>query len=192
LQTLPGYGPDVKKNREEARALMRSVGYGPDNRLKVKVSTRNIAWYRDPAAILIDQLKEIWIDGELEAIETANWVPKLMRKDFTVVLSLSGSAVDDPDTQFYENYACRSPRNYTGYCNPEVEALIDRQSAESDPAKRKELVWQVERKLIEDAVRPIIFFMRQATCWQPEVKGLTLMDNSIFNSWRMEDVWLDR
>jgi hypothetical protein len=111
---------------------MRSVGYGPDNRLKVKVSTRNIAWYRDPAAILIDQLKEIWIDGELE---TPNWVPKLIRKDFTVVLSLSGSAVDDPDTQFYENYSCRSPRNYTGYCNPEVEALIDRQSAQSDPSK---------------------------------------------------------
>jgi peptide/nickel transport system substrate-binding protein len=73
-----------------------------------------------------------------------------MRKDFTVVLSLSGSAVDDRDKQLYENYSCRSPRNYTGYCNPKVEALIDRQSAESDPAKRKELVWRVERKLIED------------------------------------------
>src|SRR5260370_27689125 len=83
LEQLTGYGPDVKKNREEARALMRSLGYGPDNRLKVKVSARNIAWYRDPAAILIDQLKEIWIDGELDAIETSNWVPKLMRKDFT-------------------------------------------------------------------------------------------------------------
>jgi peptide/nickel transport system substrate-binding protein len=34
--------------------------------------------------------------------------------------------------------------------------------------------------------------MRQGTCWQPEVKGLTLMENSIFNSWRMEDVWLDK
>ena len=155
--------------------------------LKVKLPARNIAWYRDPAAILIDQLKEIWIDAELETVETANWVPKLMRKDFTVAMSLSGRAVDDPDNQFYENYSCRSPRNYTG-CNPELDALIDRQSAESDPARRRELVWQIERKLIEDAVRPIIFFMRQGTCWQPEVKGLTLRDNSIFNSWRMEDV----
>ena len=50
---------------------------------------------------------------------------------------------------------------------------------------------QIERKLVEDAVRPIIFFMRQGTCWQPEVKGLTLMENSIFNSWRMEEVWLE-
>jgi peptide/nickel transport system substrate-binding protein len=82
---------------------MRSLGYGPDNRLNVKVSTRNIAWYLDHATILIDQLKEIWIDGELDAVETANWVPKLLRKDFTVAQSLSGSAVDDPDTQFYKN-----------------------------------------------------------------------------------------
>jgi peptide/nickel transport system substrate-binding protein len=191
LQQLTGYGPDVQKNREEARGMMRSLGYGPDNRLKLKVVARNIAWYRDPAAILIDQLKEIWIDAELETVETANWVPKLMRKDFTVAMSLSGSAVDDPDNQFYENYSCGSSRNYTG-CNLEIDALIKKQSAEPDPVKRKELVWQIERKLIEDAVRPIIFFMRQGTCWQPEVKGLTLMDNSIFNSWRMEDVWLDR
>ena len=53
-------------------------------------------------------------------------------------------------------------------------------------------MWQIERKLIEEAVRPIIFFMRQGTCWQPEVKGVTLMENSIFNSWCMEDVWLDK
>jgi peptide/nickel transport system substrate-binding protein len=191
LQQLKGYGPDVQKNREEARGMMHSLGYGPDNRLKLKVVARNIPWYRDPAAILIDQLKEIWIDAELETVETANWVPKLMRKDFTVAMSLSGSAVDDPDNQFYENYSCGSSRNYAG-CNPEIDALIKKQSAESDPVKRKELVWQIERKLIEDAVRPIIFFMRQGTCWQPEVKGLTLTDNSIFNSWRMEDVWLDR
>ena len=42
---------------------MKEAGYGPDKRLKIKVSTRNIATFRDPAVILIDQLKQIWIDG---------------------------------------------------------------------------------------------------------------------------------
>ena len=67
LQTLPGYDPDVAKNRAEARKIMEKLGYGPDKRLAVKVSTRNIPAYRDPAVILIDQLKEIYIDAELEA-----------------------------------------------------------------------------------------------------------------------------
>jgi hypothetical protein len=33
---------------------------------------------------------------------------------------------------------------------------------------------------------------RAATCWQPEVKGLTMMTNSQYNGWRFEDVWLDK
>ena len=43
---------------------MEKLGYGPNNRLAVTVSTRNIAPYRDPAVILIDQLKEIYIDAD--------------------------------------------------------------------------------------------------------------------------------
>jgi peptide/nickel transport system substrate-binding protein len=208
LRPLPGYGPDVAKSRAEARAIMQRFGYGPEkplrvtisarniaayrDPLRVTISARNIAAYRDPATILIDQLKSIGIDGELETIETANWIPKLMRKDYTIAMSLSGSAVDDPDQIFYESYVCKSPRNYTGYCSPEVEALIDRQSIESDSEKRKQIVWQIERRMVEDVVRPVIFHMRGATCWQPYVKNITQMVNSAYNSWRLEDAWLDR
>ena len=128
----------------------------------------------------------------METVETANWIPKLMRKDYTLAVSLSGSAVDDPDQIFYESYVCKSPRNYTSYCNPEVEALIDKQSAETDPEKRKQIVWDIERRMIEEGVRPVIYHARQATCWQPQVKNITMMVNSAYNGWRMEDVWLDR
>jgi len=192
LQQLPGYADDVKKNREQARGIMQKLGYGPDKRLTVTISTRNIAVYRDPAAILIDQLKEIYIDGVLEPVETANWFPKVMRKDYTVGINGTESGVDDPDQQFYENFVCGAERNYTGYCNPEVDKLIDRQSAEPDANKRKQLVWQIESRLAEEGARPIIFYPRGGTCSQPYVKGLTTMVNSIYNGYRMEDVWLDR
>ena len=76
LHNLPGYDPDVAKNRAEARKIMEKHGYGPDKRLSVKVSTRNIPPYRDPAVILIDQLKEIYIDAELEPVDTAELVPE--------------------------------------------------------------------------------------------------------------------
>ena len=65
-----GYG-DVARAREEAKKLMQEAGYGPDKRLKIKVSTRNIATFKDPAVILIDQLKQVYVDGELEIIDTA-------------------------------------------------------------------------------------------------------------------------
>ena len=94
----------------------------------VKVATRNIAQYRDPAMILIDQMKQIYIDGELDVVETANWFPKIARKDYMLAGNLSGSGVDDPDAYFFEHYACGSERNYTNYCNPALEKLYEQQS----------------------------------------------------------------
>lgn len=192
LESIPGYGPDVNANREEARKLMQKAGYGPDKHLAVKVSTRNLAEYRDPAVILIDQLKSIYIDGELDVAETANWFPKVARKDYMLGLNLTGNAVDDPDQSFYENYSCGSERNYTNYCNKEIEKLFEAQSQETDIAKRKKLVWDIDKKLQEDVARPIIFHARAGTCWQPYVKGVTVMSNSSYNGYRYEDVWLDK
>ncbi len=192
LKTLPGYDPDVAKNRAEARKIMEKLGYGPDKRIALTVSTRNIPPYRDAAVILIDHLKEIYIDGVLDAVDTTQWYPKLMRKDYTVGLNVSESAVDDPDQQFYENYTCASERNYTGYCSPEVDKLIDQQSAESDKEKRKTIVWEIEKRLAADGARPVIFYPRQATCRYAQVKGLTVMANSIYNGYRYEDIWLER
>jgi peptide/nickel transport system substrate-binding protein len=188
LRTLPGYGPDIAKNREEARAIMQRLGYGPDRRLAVKIASRNIPIARDPAIILIDQLKTIYIDGELDLVDTALWFPKLMRRDYAVALGLGASGVDDPD----QNYACGSDLNVTGYCNRDMEKLFERQSVEADQQKRKELVREIDLRLQQEGARPIIFYYSAATCFQPQVRGLTIMVNSIYNGWRMEDVWLDK
>ena len=192
LRSLPGYGADVEKNAADARAIMQGLGYGPDKLLKLKVSTRDIAIYRDPAVILIDQLKKIYIDAELDVVDTTIWHRKVTRGDYAIGLNLTGLAVDDPDVNFVENYTCSSERNYNKYCSPEVERLIALQSREEDHEKRKAIVWQIERKLAEDVARPVIHFQRAATCWYPWVKGLVLHQNSIYNGARFEDVWLDR
>jgi len=192
LAAAPGYDADIEKRREEARKIMQGLGYGPNKRLAVTVTTRNIPGYRDPAVIMIDQLKQIYIDGTLDAVDTAVYFPKVLRKDYTVGMAITETALDDPDQMFYENYVCGAERNYTGYCNPETDKLIDRQSAETDIGKRRQLVWEIERRLAEERARPVIFFTRVATCRQPYVQGLTLMVNSLFNGWRMEGIWLDK
>jgi len=69
---------------------MHKLGYGPADQLKIKLSVRDLPFLRDPAVILIDQLKEVYIDGELETIDTTNWLPKVMRKDYSVGLTGRG------------------------------------------------------------------------------------------------------
>ena len=125
-------------------------------------------------------------------MDSLAWYPKVARKDFTVGLNLTGYGIDDPDQTFYENFACGSENNYDGYCNPEIDKLFDQQSAESNQEKRKQLVWEIEKRLAEDARRPVLYHNRSGTCWQSYVKGYTPMVNSIYNGMRMEQVWLDR
>lgn len=192
LQTLPGFASDVEKSRAEARKIMEGLGYSKDKPLKVKVSTRNIAIYRDPAVILIDQLKNAYIEAELDPIDTTVWYTKVQRKDYQLGMNLTGLGVDDPDTAFYENFYSTSDRNYTSYKNPEIDKLIDQQSAETDREKRKKIVWEIEKKLAEDGARPVIVHNVANSCWTPQLKGVVLQHNSIYNGWRFEDMWLDR
>ena len=145
-----------------------------------------------PALIMVDHLKEIWIDAELDVADTPVYYNRVFKKDYAVALNLTGSAVDDPDVVFFEGYACGSLRNYNNYCDPEMTKLFQAQSRETDHEKRLKMVWDIDKKLQEDGARPVIQHDQGATCWRPEVKGVKLSVNTIYNHWRFEDVWLDR
>jgi peptide/nickel transport system substrate-binding protein len=73
-----------------------------------------------------------------------------------------------------------------------VDRLLSAQSRELDKDKRRQIVWEIERLLVDDAARPIILSSVAVNCWQPYVRGYTPHDNSQYNSLRFEDVWLDK
>ena len=170
---------------------MEKLSYNPNNPLKIKISASDIRFYRDPAVVLIDQLRQIYIDGELEAIDNTRYYPKIMRQEYTVGLNLQTSG-PDPDPILDLFYGCGSGFNWDGYCNHDVDKLIEQQSTEGDPVRRKQILWEIERKLAEEDVRPIIFYPSFSACTRPYVKGQTVMSNSIFSWFRREDVWLDK
>jgi peptide/nickel transport system substrate-binding protein len=192
LMQFPQYSGTMEERRAKAQKIMAGLGYGPDKKLKVKVGTRDFQAFKDPAVLLVDQLNQIYFEAELEIIESTLYYGRVARGDYAVVLNLTGSGVDDPDVTLVEGYSCGSERNYTKYCNKDVEALIEKQSQELDPKKRQELVWEIEKILIEDAARPIIYHGFAGTCWHPHVKNQVLHENAIYNNWRLENIWLDK
>src|SRR5262249_62220816 len=101
LKSLPGYDLDVTKNRTEARRVMEKLGYASGRPLKVKLSIRNLPEFRDTAVLLIDQLKQAYIDAELELIETPLWFPRLARKEYQIAFIFSVGSVDDSDQELF-------------------------------------------------------------------------------------------
>jgi peptide/nickel transport system substrate-binding protein len=190
LAQLPGYG-GAAEGRATARKLLAEAGFGPANPLKLEVVTRAIAIYLDFSAFVMSDLKQVGIDATLKQIDTAQWHPMVTRREFTMGTNLTGLGVDDPDANFYENYACGSPRNYGDYCNEEVMRLIEQQSQEIDQKKRLAIVWQIQKKLEDDAARPTMGWRTDRFAHYPYVKNLVL-NQVTYNCCRLQDVWLDK
>ena len=194
LRALPGYDPDVQKNRGEAREIMQRLGYGPDNPLAVKVAARNIPLYRDPAVMLIDQLKEIYHcrrtrhrrDRQLEPEGHAPGLHGRARKHRQCSRRRPRSAI--------LRKLCLRVRTAISLDIAIVGSRISSTGSRARPTRKgaRQLVWDIDATLQQEEARPVIFHTRGATCWHPQVKGLTTMVNSMYNGWRMEDVWLDR
>ena len=161
LASVPGYGPDVAKNRAAAREIMTGLGYGPDKHLAIKIAVRNIPTYRDPAVILVDQLKAIWVDGTLDTVETANWFPKLARKDFQIGVNNTGSGGRRSRPAILRELRLRLGAQLHRLLQPgDSRGMFVEQSTIADQDQRRKLVWEIDKKLQEDGARPIIYHTR--------------------------------
>jgi len=190
LAGLPGYGKPADM-KEQARKLLTEAGYGPGRPLKIEMVTRAIAVYVDMASFVINELKQVGIEATLKQVETAQWHPMATRGDYQIGANLTGLGVDDPDANFYENFACTSPRNYGGYCSELVMKMIDQQSQELDPARRLAQVVAIQKQLELDAARPTLDSrLDYFTVW-PHVKNM-VPHNNIFNFGRMQEVWREK
>ena len=190
ITALPGYGKPADE-KAKAKKLMAEVGFSPEKPLRVEMVTRAIAVYVDMASFVINELKQIGIEATLKQIETAQWHAMATRGDYQIGANLTGIGPDDPDANFYENYGCRSPRNYSQYCSEQVMKMVDAQSQELDPKKRLALVYAIQKKLEDDAARPILDWRLDYFTHWPHVKNL-IPHQSIYNFGRMQEVWIDK
>ena len=192
LENLPGFGKDIEKSRAEARKLMEEAGYGPNKKLKVTYIVRQATTALQGASLVADQLRTIHIEGDIDAKDYTLFTGMLMKGAYTLAFHGTGNALDDPDIILYENFMCNSPRNYTKYCNKDVEARIHEQSMTTDPKKRKELVQQIDIVLQRDNAKPTLFQTLTTQCWHPQVKGIVKGSNGNYSHNRLETVWLDK
>jgi peptide/nickel transport system substrate-binding protein len=190
LRALPGYGSPADE-RAKARELLAEAGFRPNAPLKVEMLTRGLPAFADLGSFVVSELRRVGIDASLRQVESAQWSPLQTRGEFQIGADRNGVEPDDPDANFYEYFGCRSPRNYSGYCSEEIARLIDQQSQELDANKRLALVHQIQMKLEEAAIRPVLVWrLDYFTVW-PHVKNL-VPHESIYGWGRMQEVWRER
>ena len=86
----------------------------------------------------------------------------------------------------------KSPINYAKYSDPTLDDLYERQSREQNLDRRKQLVWEFERRLLGETAHQVVILgqVRSVALWN-YVKGWKVTPSHYLNQ-DLATVWLAR
>ena len=187
-------GKDVPRGNDKARAraLLAEAGHGPSNPLKLEVVTRNIAIYRDGASFVVDDLRQVGVEGTLRLIETAQWYGVSTRREYQIGSSLAGYGVDDPDSDPLRELPLQVGAELPGLLRRGRRTSSSRSSPRSStPRSGWRSLARIQKKLEDDAARPVLAWRYDYFAHWPHVKNL-VPHHTPYSYGRMQEVWLDR
>src|SRR5580704_1031959 len=153
------YPHDVAK----AKALLAAAGYARGFSLTLKLPPPSYA--RRGGEIVAAELAQIGIHVSIENLEWAQWLDQVFtRHDFDM------SIVAHVEPMDYDIYA--RDDYYFGYSNADFKALIAALDDSIDPARRHELLGEIQRKLAQDAVNGFLFQLPRLAVWNVHLHGV--------------------
>jgi len=134
----PWYNEDYpvpERNVEQARALLQEAGF---DRVAFELMVGN-----DPQSVRLGEViqalgAEAGFDISLRATEFASALDFQEQGDYEV-FQIGWSGRLDPDGNIHQYNTCEGSLNENGYCNEEVDRLLNEARAVVDPAERKAL-----------------------------------------------------
>jgi peptide/nickel transport system substrate-binding protein len=158
----PWYAKNVpvpKRDVVRARALLKEAGVLNPTVTLVTPTTSDA---QRIALIVQAMVRDAGFNVKIQSTEFATSLNMADKGQFDAyVLAWSGRA--DPDGNLFSFHACKQPLNYAGYCKPEVDDLIKRSRAATDPAARLKLFEQIEAHVAQD--RPIVYLFHRHWLW---------------------------
>jgi peptide/nickel transport system substrate-binding protein len=184
---LPGYG-DKEAERAEARRLLLKAGL--ESGFDVTIHTRANPFFQTLSEFAAGQLATVGIRATVVPVEQVAYQEMVMRGDFAMIGHSHSFALDDPDAVLPAHYACGGAENFPGMCDPVIDRLIEQQSRELDPERRRELLHEIEWLVWEkDAKVWMQWSSRRTPVWS-NVRGLEPGGPSLYQGRRLDKVYL--
>jgi peptide/nickel transport system substrate-binding protein len=149
LERMPGFLKDRNADIAEAKKLLAAAGY-PDG-FEDTMTTVTAFNTADEADLYVPMLQRIGVRYKLDNIGTdfTQFVLREVRREYSAAatLFLSGPY---PDAQLNQYHFTGASRNYADFTDPKLDAMMTAQSQELDINKRKAIVLDIQRELINN------------------------------------------
>jgi peptide/nickel transport system substrate-binding protein len=151
--------PIPKRNIARAKALLKEAGVVNP---VVNLMTPTTSDGQRVAQVVQAMAKEAGFDVKIQSTEFATSLNLADKGQFDVYM-LAWSGRVDPDGNLFSFYGCNQPLNYSGYCKPEIDALLSQSRSVREPAERAKLFEKIAAETSKD--RPIIYLYHRNWLW---------------------------
>jgi peptide/nickel transport system substrate-binding protein len=151
--------PIPKRDVARAKALLKEAGVANPSFTLVTPTTSDA---QRVAQVVQAMAKEAGFDVKIQSTEFSTSLDMADKGQYEAyVLAWSGRA--DPDGNLFSHLGCKQPLNYSGWCRPEIDALITKQRATADPKERAKLFEEIAQAEAKD--KPIIYLFHRHWLW---------------------------
>jgi peptide/nickel transport system substrate-binding protein/oligopeptide transport system substrate-binding protein len=165
---LRGYAYDPAR----ARLLLTEAGYPEGRGLGPLVIWSSVKLEREHEMI-IQYLAAVGVRAEFKYVTQWPQFNRMLTSGQFPVFQYAWSAdVPDPDNFLFKLFHSKSPRNYTGYAEAQLDGLLVQARNEADAQRRVDLYRRAEQLIMDDAVVIPFFHYTYERVFQPYVKSI--------------------
>ncbi len=186
--SLPGYDPPAQAgvgfDPQRAKQLLAQAGY-PDGQGLTGLS---ILYNSEGGhGTIAQQIKHAWqthlgVAVKLEAVESKHFSERLKNQDYTICRASWFGDYQDPTT-FLDKFLTGNGNNDCAWSNADYDQLMHEAAAETDRARRAELLRQAEAMVLaHQPVAPIFYYVNLWLYDPRRVEGLPI------NPWKIRQL----
>jgi peptide/nickel transport system substrate-binding protein len=164
--------------RDVAKAIALMKEAGVTGRVSVDFMVPKGAETQAVAEVIQAMAAEVGIDMKIRVTEFATSLKQAEAGEYQAYL-LAWSGRTDPDGNLYIFDKCKAPQDYPGYCNPEVDKLLDESRIPSDPAARKAIYEKITKIVLEDVPKIYLYHRRILIAHTARLEGYKQMPDGL-------------
>ena len=131
----------------EAKKLLAAAGYPNGFPATICFTTYGSTVLIDSMQIVQKNLKDVGIDGKIDQKEYGAYISTCFYGNFPSLTYGPQTPFLEPDTFLFGQYHPEQPRNQSHINDPVVSDMLVRQRRTADPAKRREVIYEIQRYL---------------------------------------------
>jgi len=178
-----GFDPD------SARLLLERAGWldrngdgiredpqGRPFRFRLKVWS-GAGSYRDLAEAVQAQLGRVGLAVQPEVVEFNTFVADVQGRDFEAAIgNWTDNLLRKDDSQLFHSRNAASPRQWTGFNSPRLDALLDTLTVTMDRDEARHVWSQYQHAMVDDAPLVVLFYARGINAARDRLQGISDAD----------------